>query len=521
MLSTSRPSRFELLMIKSMRAWHLVLLITLGVSLAPWTFAAGAHPPRSVQQPDLCNQNKYLRNSRGDMRGGQAVALPELVIVLAPEVRGGPLPRRFPKGSGLVRLEPHARSSHSLARGFFTAADPQTSFDGARILFAGQKAADSAWQIWEMNVDGTSVRQVTHCADDCLKPIYLPRGEIVFTATPQGPHDSQIWVCKADGSNSHPITFGPGGFQVETVLQNGAILASARSPLVPSNGLPADRHLYTLRPDGSGLATLRCDHQHPALRSQAKELADGTVVFVRAPLGSRDHGGDLTWIRRGALHNSPLMAAPVLTSSPQPINAGELLVARESTTSPHAVKKLTLYAFDTANGTFGAPLYEDPKLSSVEAIPVAAHEAPRWYWSTLNPELHRGYFICMDSYLADEFPPPADRGKDHSGSGTDARCRHPNGESFWEKPRWRKTARSISRFHLTSPSGLKLLDAAGRVVRAQRSWIWSRSGEEHGCVGCHEDRSVAPENRWPLALRRFDTPTLVLGSQQKAAGGKH
>ena len=48
---------------------------------------------------------------------------------------------------------------------------------------------------------------------------------------------------------------------------------------------------------------------------------------------------------------------------------------------------------------------------------------------------------------------------------------------------------------------------AGRVVRAQRSWIWSRSGEEHGCVGCHEDRALAPENRWPMALRRFDTPT--------------
>ena len=57
------------------------------------------------------------------------------------------------------------------------------------------------------------------------------------------------------------------------------------------------------------------------------------------------------------------------------------------------------------------------------------------------------------------------------------------------------------------PVRFEVLDAAGRVVRAQRSWIWARSGEEHGCVGCHEDRAVAPENRWPMALRRFDTPT--------------
>ena len=57
------------------------------------------------------------------------------------------------------------------------------------------------------------------------------------------------------------------------------------------------------------------------------------------------------------------------------------------------------------------------------------------------------------------------------------------------------------------PVRFEVLDGAGRVVRAQRSWIWARSGEEHGCVGCHEDRAVAPENHWPMALRRFDSPT--------------
>jgi hypothetical protein len=47
------------------------------------------------------------------------------------------------------------------------------------------------------------------------------------------------------------------------------------------------------------------------------------------------------------------------------------------------------------------------------------------------------------------------------------------------------------------------------VVRGQQSWVWGRPGEEHGCVGCHEDLAVAPENRWPLALRRLDAPTCL------------
>jgi hypothetical protein len=62
------------------------------------------------------------------------------------------------------------------------------------------------------------------------------------------------------------------------------------------------------------------------------------------------------------------------------------------------------------------------------------------------------------------------------------------------------------------PVRFELLSSEGKVVREQKSWIWARAGEEHGCVGCHEDRAVAPENRWPLALRRFDAP-FCLGVQ--------
>jgi len=68
------------------------------------------------------------------------------------------------------------------------------------------------------------------------------------------------------------------------------------------------------------------------------------------------------------------------------------------------------------------------------------------------------------------------------------------------------------------PVRFELLNGEGKVVRQQQSWIWARPGEEHGCVGCHEDRAVAPENSWPMALRRFDTPTrLGVGMPLQAA----
>ncbi len=310
-----------------------------------------------------------------------------------------------------------------------------------------------------------------------------------------------------DGSDAHAITFGPGDFQVETVLKNGMILATARSPLLPSNGLPADRELYTLRPDGtgSGNTALRSSaprHSQPSARTRRRRggLREG---FAH----QRNLGGDLAWIRRGALHNRPLTAPPILASSPQPIAADELLVARESSTGPATGKKLTLYAFDAAWAIRRTLFTRTRRLSTVEAVPVAAHEPPRWYWSTLNPELQRGYFVCLDSHLAEGVPHGTDRDKAHASSRADARCRHPKGNRLLGEAPIEEDGSFYIAVPPDQPVRFEVLDAAGHVVRAQRSWIWSRSGEEHGCVGCHEDRALAPENRWPMALRRFDTPT--------------
>ena len=319
-----RPGIFKL-SLRSTWVWQLVVLIAPAVWLVAWAYAEDVHTPRSAHQRDLRNQNKGLGSSKGRARADQAPVLPDLAMIQAPEVLPGPLSHRFPQGSRMVRLAPPGNTSRCLTPEFFAAADPRISFDGTHVLFAGQKTAGSPWQIWEMNVDGSGTRQVTHCLEDCLAPAYLPRDEVVFTELSEGragkaPSDSaarhavppiadsatrpgassQLWVSKLDGSDAHPITFGPGDFQVETVLKNGMILTTARFPLLPSAGLPADRELYTLRPDGTGLATLRCDHQRPAIRSQAQELEDGAVVFVQAQLSSRTLGGDLAWIRRGA-----------------------------------------------------------------------------------------------------------------------------------------------------------------------------------------------------------------------------
>ena len=69
------------------------------------------------------------------------------------------------------------------------------------------------------------------------------------------------------------------------------------------------------------------------------------------------------------------------------------------------------------------------------------------------------------------------------------------------------------------PVRFDLLDAKGQVLRAEHSYIWARPGEQRGCAGCHSSKAVAPENRWPLTLKRFDTPTAlaIQNSNQEGA----
>ncbi len=433
---------------------------------------------------------------------------PEILFVQAASVKGGRLSERFPSGSRIVRLSRDSNKPTNLTPNFFAAADPRISFDGSKVLFAGKKDAAATWQIWEMNTDGTGQRQVTHCDGNCLSPAYLPRDAIAFSGEVQdagGSRAYQIHFGKLDGSDVHPITFGPGDYDLETVLQNGLILVSARSPLQAKGELESSRNLYSLRPDGSGLAAFRCDHEAPAIRSQAEELDDGSVVFVKNKVLSSEAGGDLAAIRRGATHNSTLGPESALNWSPRQLAAARLIVARR-VSAPRAAGKFDLYSFDLDHGMFQDPIYEDSELSSVEAVPVAAHPAPRWYWSTLNPEAKVGYFVCLDASMSAE----AAKGR-LSPLPTAVRVlaldpATQKAISLGEVP-----VEQDGSFYIAVPPDrpvrFELLNADGKLVRAQQSWIWARPGEEHGCVGCHEDRAVAPENRWPLALRRFDTPT--------------
>ena len=482
-LSVNVPHKSHLPMVFVLRVATLLLVAILGFTSSASILSAPREP--HAKAPDR----------------------PDILFVQTPVIRSGPLLERYPKGSRIARLDAQSKTPVNLTPGFFAAADPRISFDATKVLFTGKKERRGHWQIWEMDTDASHQRQITHCPGDCLDAAYLPRGEIVYTAVlaEDSGRISQVFVSKLDGSGTRQITFGPGDFRVETVLENGRVLVSAASPLLQAEA-ERSRMFYSLRSDGTGLAAFRCEHGKPYIRSQAVELDDGSLVFLKKPAESRQVAGELAEIRRGALHNSPLTPPRTSAYSPRQLRPDELIVARPAADPRGTPERLDLYTYDPAHKRFGELIYRDPKLSSVAAVPVAAHEPPRWYWSTLNPKLDMGYFICLDSYMSSTAP----KGR---LAGTISKVRVLTMDSSYrrEQSLGEAPVEKDGSFYVAVPPDrpirFELLDSTGRVLQAQRSWIWTRRGDEHGCAGCHEDRAIAPENRWPLTLRRLDTPT--------------
>jgi hypothetical protein len=434
-------------------------------------------------------------------------ARPDIIFVQAASFldRGGS--QRFPEGSRIVRLP--SQTNHvvplDLTPEFVVAADPQVDSNAARILFSGQKTRGEKWQVWEMDADGSRKQQITRCAEDCLRPGYLPGGEIVLTVLDQN-NGSHLAVANIDGSNLHQITFSPGDWWFETVLRDGRILASASWPLSPTAQSSAPRLFYTLRPDGAAMESFRCDHQPPSLREDAEELEDGSIIFISTPAPGTQTGGELTEIQRGALAENKIGSSGAGYLSPRPYFQNQLIVARRQSQSPGRPQKFALYYFDLQKQLIGPVIYSDPHLSNIQAVALAAHPVPKKFWSTLNLDSKVGYFISLDSYSSANAP----NGRVASPIAQVRVITHRSGE-HQEFILGQAPVEKDGSFYVEVPADqavrFELLGADGKLIVAEKSWIWARPGEQRGCAGCHGDKSLAPENRWPMTLRRFDTPT--------------
>ena len=229
-----------------------------------------------------------------------------------PEISGsGRVPGRLPiliRQPGLCCSPPMARLGFSRPSSI---APAMRTFrlTARRILFAGQTAAGGDWNIYEMDLQSLTTRQVTRNAGNCRSPIYTssfytitekePWEQIAFVSTlarqaderGTGPATS-LYTCKLDGSFLQRITYNLSSDLDPAIMADGRLVYAAWRRATFDDGVRGRLVVEGINTDGSDRAPLV-----PQLGGQFQRMpcvtAGGLLVFVEADPAAGDGAGRL------------------------------------------------------------------------------------------------------------------------------------------------------------------------------------------------------------------------------------
>jgi len=383
---------------------------------------------------------------------------------------------RFPRGAAIRVVA--ASAARDLAPGFFASADPEVSFDGQHVLFAGKPRREDPWQIWEAPAGPGNPRRIAAWPEDSIRPLYLPDGKIVYAR--KTPHGYQLEVLALAGGQPLRITYAPGNYLTCDVLHDGRVLFETNSDL------------YTVYPDGSGVEAYRCDHG--VSRHAARQLASRDIVFTTGNGIARFTSALAKQVNMEAVRGD--FAGPVAAITPD-----EWLASfRPNVRTPYAIHSL-----NPSNGVLG----KIPDGPGVEPMVLAPREVPLRFPSGLH-DWAGANLLCLNSYTS--------KTKITEGAIGSVRLYSQSAEG--QPALLGETAvESDGSFFLhvpgEQPLRMELRDRSGRVIEAEHGWFWMRHGEQRVCVGCHAGPERAPENAVPKVLLRADVPVPMSGGENR------
>lgn len=406
-----------------------------------------------------------------------------------------------------------------------TIRDPQVHYDGRKILFSYRKGGSENFHLYEINADGSGLKQLTSGPHDDIEPTYLPDGAIVFCSARCNrwvgcwlTHVAILYRCDADGNNIRPISSNNEHENTPWPLPDGRVLYQ-RWEYVDRSQVHY-HHLWTTNPDGTGQMVYYGNLHPGTVMLDAKPIPNTEkVVAVFSPgHGRREHDGEITIVTpkagpdekasarrvsRGANYRDPypfsedcflvvqgprllvmdgrgetnviyrlpaeLVQAGVQCHEPRPLRSRP----RERVIPPRVALTETtgrLVLTDVYNGRRmeGVKRGEIKKLLVLETLPAPVH-----YSGGMEPISLGGTFI-IERILGTV---PVE----------------PDGSAFMEVPAMR------SLFFVA-------LDENNNSVKRMQSFLMVSPGETTGCVGCHEHRTRAPVNRGRNTLQAARRP---------------
>ena len=445
-----------------------------------------------------------------------------------PPPADGMLRANYGDGARLVVLYPD-RTMKVLSREVSSALEPDVSFDGKRILFTGRSSSADRWNIFEMNRDGSGLRQITQDLEDCRNPVYQstlytivsnePWYQITFTSNVDnevaeygGAQSTSLYSCRLDGSEPRRLTYNPSNDMDPYLMPDGRILFASWQRSRLEYGLKGRIPLFAINLDGTDFSLFAAEGK--PIKQMPCTAAGGLAVFVESEELPWDGAGQLASVNlRRNLRSYRKLTQPGhgLFHSPSPLPDGALLVSRrpDDGTGTHGI-----FHLDTKTGRLDL-IFDDPKYHEIQAKILLPRDEPDGRSSVVTAEDPHGQLYCLNSEFTDLEPskrlPPGTvkrlRVLEGIPQRSDFHKRDVPSERFALQRRLlgEIPVEKDGSFFIEVPANLPLqlqtLDENGMALRTC-SWIWVKNHESRGCIGCHEDNELTPENRLVDAIKR-------------------
>jgi len=415
-------------------------------------------------------------------------------------------------GGGLFRLNIRSGEITSILDvGSGSARDPYVHYDGKKLLFSYRKADSIYYHLYEIDIDGTDLRQITDGDFDDIEGAYLPDGGIIFCSSRCNrwvncwhTQVAVLYRCDADGSNIQALSSNVEQDNTPWPLADGRVIYT-RWEYVDRSRVRY-HHLWTANPDGTG-QMVYYGNMHPrTVMIDAKPIpgTDKIVCGFSPGHGKKEHQGRVTVVspKKGPDDKESAQSVTKLDNyrDPYPISDDCFLVAQDNRLFITNAKGEMALLHQLDSDRKVTWIHEPRPIASQRREPVVPPRVAMG-GSTgrlILADVNRGRNIAgvkrgeiKKLLVLETLPKPIN----HSGTmeptsfgGTFTLPRilgtvpvEQDGSAYIELP----ALRSV--FFVA-------LDEHDMSVKRMQSFTMVMPGETTSCVGCHEQRLCPPAN---------------------------